>query len=85
MRLERIEGLARERRTFADVGYVGQSHFIEVPLDLQARDPRTALYQAFETVHERINGHKTGETVSYEAPNGKSITVEIISATPYLG
>ena len=27
-----------ERRTLADVGYVGQSHFIEVPLDLEARD-----------------------------------------------
>jgi N-methylhydantoinase A len=60
MRLEQIEGLARERRTFADIGYVGQSHFIEVPLDLETRDPLAALYANFETVHERINGHKTG-------------------------
>ena len=30
-----------------------------------------------------INGHKVGETVTYEAPNGKSIEVTIISAKPY--
>ena len=30
-----------------------------------------------------INGHNVGETVTYEAPNGKSIEVTIISAKPY--
>jgi N-methylhydantoinase A len=60
MRAERIEGLRRERRVLADVGYVGQSHFIEVPFDLKAADPLAALYDAFERAHERINGHKTG-------------------------
>jgi N-methylhydantoinase A len=60
MRAEHIEGLARERRVFADVGYVGQSHFIEVPFDLDAGEPLAALYAAFEAAHERINGHKTG-------------------------
>jgi N-methylhydantoinase A/oxoprolinase/acetone carboxylase beta subunit len=52
--------LVRERRTLADVGYVGQSHFIEVPLDLDARDPLSGLYANFEAAHERLNGHKTG-------------------------
>jgi N-methylhydantoinase A len=60
MQAEHIEGLARERRILADVGYVGQSHFIEVPFELEAADPLGALYQAFEAAHERINGHKTG-------------------------
>ena len=32
-----------------------------------------------------IVGHKEGESLSYTAPNGKSITVEIISAKPYAG
>ncbi|MFJ3957670.1 transcription elongation factor GreA [Arthrobacter sp. NPDC090010] len=32
-----------------------------------------------------ITGHKEGETVSYTAPNGKQITVEIISAKPFTG
>jgi transcription elongation factor GreA len=30
-----------------------------------------------------ILGHKEGETLSYTAPNGKDITVEILSAKPY--
>ncbi|MER2134900.1 MAG: GreA/GreB family elongation factor, partial [Arthrobacter sp.] len=32
-----------------------------------------------------INGLRAGESTSYTAPNGKSITVEIVSATPYTG
>jgi len=60
MRAERIGGLARERLTLADVGYMGQSHYIEVPIDLAASDPLPALYRAFEAAHERLNGHKTG-------------------------
>ncbi|MEZ5852891.1 MAG: hydantoinase/oxoprolinase family protein [Hyphomicrobiaceae bacterium] len=60
MQAERIAGLARERLTLADVGYMGQSHYIEVPIDLAQRDPLAALYRAFEAAHERLNGHKTG-------------------------
>ena len=30
-----------------------------------------------------IVGHKEGDTLSYTAPNGKDITVEILSAKPY--
>lgn len=60
MQAEQIEGLVCERRTLADVGYVGQSHFIEVPLDLEGGDPLGGLYANFEAAHERLNGHKTG-------------------------
>jgi N-methylhydantoinase A len=60
MHAEHIDGLAHERRVFADVGYIGQSHFIEVPFDLDTSEPLAALYAGFETAHERINGHKTG-------------------------
>jgi N-methylhydantoinase A/oxoprolinase/acetone carboxylase beta subunit len=60
MQAERIDGLARERLTLADVGYMGQSHYIEVPIDLSAPDASTDLYRAFEAAHERLNGHKTG-------------------------
>jgi N-methylhydantoinase A/oxoprolinase/acetone carboxylase beta subunit len=60
MRAERIDGLARERITLADVGYMGQSHYIEVPIDLAAADALGRLYQTFEIAHERLNGHKTG-------------------------
>jgi len=60
MQAERIDGLARERLTLADVGYMGQSHYIEVPIDLSASEPLHDLYRAFEQAHERLNGHKTG-------------------------
>ncbi|MDX2156935.1 MAG: hydantoinase/oxoprolinase family protein [Hyphomicrobiaceae bacterium] len=60
MQAERIEGLARERLTLADIGYMGQSHYIEVPIDLGAGDPMGTLYRSFEAAHERLNGHKTG-------------------------
>ncbi len=60
MQVERVEGLARERITLADVGYMGQSHYIEVPIDPDAPDSLTRLYHAFEAAHERLNGHKTG-------------------------
>ncbi|WP_026553795.1 transcription elongation factor GreA [Arthrobacter sp. 35W] len=32
-----------------------------------------------------IQGHKAGDTLSYTAPNGKEIPVEIISAKPFTG
>ncbi|MBT1002390.1 transcription elongation factor GreA [Paenarthrobacter sp. DKR-5] len=32
-----------------------------------------------------IHGHKAGDKLSYTAPNGKEIAVEIISAKPYQG
>lgn len=60
MQAERVEGLKRERMTLADVGYMGQSHYIEVPIDLEAPDALERLYRGFEAAHERLNGHKTG-------------------------
>lgn len=60
MQAERIDGLVRERIALADVGYVGQSHYIEVPIDPSAPDVLNRLYAAFEAAHERLNGHKTG-------------------------
>lgn len=60
MQAESIDGLERQRLTLADVGYMGQSHYIEVPIDLSTRESLTDLYRAFEAAHERLNGHKTG-------------------------
>ena len=30
-------------------------------------------------------GHRKGDTLTYEAPNGREITVEILDATPFVG
>ena len=60
MQAERVDGLRRERLALADVGYMGQSHYIEVPIDLAAGDALASLYRAFEAAHQKLNGHKTG-------------------------
>lgn len=44
--------------------------------------------QVFSTeapIGAAVMGHKRGETVSYEAPNGKEISVEILDAIPFTG
>src|SRR4051812_46766811 len=46
--------------------------------DVDVFSPQSPLGQA-------INGARKGETVDYEAPNGKQIKVEIIEAVPYTG
>ncbi|WP_193608803.1 transcription elongation factor GreA [Nocardioides lijunqiniae] len=48
------------------------------PEGLTAYSPQSPLGSA-------INGHKRGETVSYEAPNGKQLEVVIVDAKPYTG
>ena len=32
-----------------------------------------------------VLGHKTGDTITYEAPNGREIKVEILEAKPFVG
>lgn len=49
-----------------------------IGMEMEVFSPNAPLGKA-------ILGHKAGEKVSYEAPNGKTIEVEIISATPYTG
>jgi transcription elongation factor GreA len=43
---------------------------------LQVYSPQSPLGSA-------INGHSVGDTVEYEAPNGKKLKVEIVAAVPY--
>jgi len=53
-------GAAVETLYFADVCYVGQSHYLEVPLDLS--DPPSVIARCFENfvrLHEQIYGHAT--------------------------
>ncbi|MEI2670392.1 MAG: transcription elongation factor GreA [Marmoricola sp.] len=45
--------------------------------DLEVFSPQSALGEA-------INGSKKGDTVSYVAPSGKSIDVEILDAVPFV-
>src|SRR3954465_4142213 len=44
-----------------------------------------AVYSPQSPLGFAIIGHKKGETVPYEAPNGKTLEVEIVDAVPYTG
>ncbi|WP_435744284.1 transcription elongation factor GreA [Nocardioides sp. SYSU DS0663] len=48
------------------------------PEGLTAYSPQSPLGSA-------INGKKKGDTVAYEAPNGKTLEVVIVDAVPYTG
>jgi len=41
------------------------------------------VYSPQSPLGAAINGHKVGESASYELPNGKSISVKLLSAEPY--
>jgi transcription elongation factor GreA len=43
------------------------------------------VYSPQSPLGAAINGRKVGETASYELPNGKSISVKLLSAEPYTG
>lgn len=50
-----------------------------------AGDADLSVYSDTSPMGEAISGAKAGDEVSYQAPNGSDITVEIISAKPYTG
>ncbi|WP_244931795.1 transcription elongation factor GreA [Nocardioides sp. W7] len=43
------------------------------------------VYSPQSPLGSAINGHNKGETVSYEAPNGKELKVVILDAVPFEG
>jgi len=57
MSAEPVAGLERGVSHTADICYVGQSHHLEVAVDLGAPDPCAALYAAFLEAHRRVYGH----------------------------
>ncbi|MBJ89106.1 MAG: hypothetical protein CMO98_04520 [Woeseia sp.] len=44
---------------FADMSYVGQSFFLETPLNLNQSSPFDRLRSSFLSMHDRIHGHST--------------------------
>ena len=50
-----------------------------------AGDTDLDVYSEKSPLGAAIQGHKAGDTVKYTAPNGKEITVEVLSAKPYAG
>ena len=54
------------------------SREIEAPDDLAVYSPDSPLGSA-------INGRKAGDVVEFDAPNGKTLKVEIVDAVPFTG
>jgi transcription elongation factor GreA len=48
-------------------------------------DGDLTVYSEQSPIGSAVNGKKAGDTVSYEAPNGKQIQVKILDAKPYTG
>lgn len=59
MASERLEGAEVKRTYYADVCYIGQAHYIEVQLQLDAGDPIATLYDDYCAAHDRLYGHHT--------------------------
>ena len=57
---------------------LGAREMAETTEDLEVFSPQSPLGSA-------IIGSKKGDTVTYEAPNGKQLQVEIVDAVPYVG
>jgi N-methylhydantoinase A/oxoprolinase/acetone carboxylase beta subunit len=56
---EPIDASGVERHYFADVCYVGQSHYLEVPIELADPCAMRRVYAAFVAAHDRVFGHST--------------------------
>jgi transcription elongation factor GreA len=52
------------------------SREIEAPDDIAVYSPESPLGQA-------VNGSSVGETVNFDAPNGKTMHVEVVDAVPF--
>lgn len=50
-----------------------------------AEGTNVEVYSAASPLGAAIQGHTAGDVVSYDAPNGKSIEVELLSVVPYDG
>ncbi|MGE0425737.1 MAG: hydantoinase/oxoprolinase family protein [Reyranellaceae bacterium] len=56
---EKVRPEGVDVRYYADVWYVGQSYYLEVPLHLDDPDPSGRLYKEFLAQHEQVYGYAT--------------------------
>ena len=63
-----VEGLLDapvDANYFADLCYVGQGYYLEVPLNLEPDEPLRTLYKNFLEAHDRIYGHSVEGAVRF--------------------
>jgi transcription elongation factor GreA len=49
----------------------------------EVSDASLDVYSEKSPLGAAINGHKAGDSTSYQAPNGKQVTVKVLQAKPY--
>ena len=59
MALEKVSAEQVKVQYFVDMCYVGQAHYLEIPLRIDEPDPLARLYQEFLAAHDQIHGHST--------------------------
>lgn len=59
MTLEKVLTDTLVTRYFADICYIGQAHYVEVPVSLSAPDVATRAYEDFCQLYEQHYGHHT--------------------------
>lgn len=69
--------------TFRFVGDDDTEQFLLGAREMAGDDVQ--VYSPQSPMGEAINGHRKGETVTYTAPNGKDLEIEIVDAVPYTG
>ena len=50
----------------------------------EVSDASLDVYSEKSPLGAAINGHKAGDSTSYQAPNGKQVTVKVLQAKPYV-
>lgn len=69
--------------TFRFVGDDDTEQFLLGAREMAGDDVQ--VYSPQSPMGEAINGHRKGETVTYTAPNGRDLEIEIVDAVPYTG
>src|SRR3954451_15663354 len=69
--------------TFRFVGDDDTEQFLLGAREMAGDDVQ--VYSPQSPMGEAINGRKKGEKVTYTAPNGKALKIEIVDAVPYTG
>lgn len=71
--------------TYRFVGDDEKEKFLLGAREMKGDDDDLEVYSPQSPLGEAINGKKRGDKVSYVAPNGKTLEVEIVDAVPYEG
>ena len=71
--------------TYRFVGDDDEEKFLLGAREMKGEDDDLEVYSPQSPLGEAIHGKQKGDTVSYVAPNGKTLEVEILDAVPYTG